>query len=133
MSTAIASPPTTATRRGHYERSLPPGNLSGATARAVLYLRVSTTAQVKTDRDAEGLSIPAQREACIRKAEAMGATVVDEYVDAGESARKSDRPALQRMLERLNADRDIDYVIVHKVDRLARNRGRRRHDQRRHP
>ena len=27
------------------------------------------------------------------------------------------------MLERLKTERDIDYVIVHKVDRLARNRG----------
>jgi DNA invertase Pin-like site-specific DNA recombinase len=53
---------------------------------------------------------------------AIGAQVVDEYVDAGESARKSDRPALQRMLKRPTEDRDVDFVIVHKVDRLARNR-----------
>jgi DNA invertase Pin-like site-specific DNA recombinase len=90
--------------------------------RAVVYLRVSTASQVHTDRDAEGLSIPAQREACYRKAETIGAQVVEEYVDAGESARKSDRPALQRMLKRLSEEGDVDYVIVHKVDRLARNR-----------
>ena len=88
----------------------------------MIYLRVSTAGQVQTDRDAEGLSIPAQREACYRKAEAMGAIVIDEYIDAGESARSSDRPALTEMLARLKTDRDIDYVIVHKVDRLARNR-----------
>src|SRR5437762_3048641 len=35
---------------------------------AVLYLRVSTPSQVKTDYDPEGISIPAQREACMRKA-----------------------------------------------------------------
>jgi DNA invertase Pin-like site-specific DNA recombinase len=33
----------------------------------------------------------------------------------------ADRPALLAMLERIK-DRDIDFVIVHKVDRLARNR-----------
>jgi DNA invertase Pin-like site-specific DNA recombinase len=88
---------------------------------AVIYLRVSTREQAERDADPEGYSIPAQREACRRKAEALGAVVVEEYVDLGESAKTADRPALQRMLERLKAQ-DIDYVIVHKVDRLARNR-----------
>ncbi len=91
--------------------------------RAVIYLRVSSIGQVNTDRDGEGFSIAAQRDACIRKAASLGAQVIDEYIDAGESARKSDRPQLQAMLERLKAERDIDYVVVHKVDRLARNRG----------
>ncbi|MDZ7733875.1 MAG: recombinase family protein [Acidimicrobiia bacterium] len=125
MSTAEATPSNTkAGTRGAYERSTPPPHLamSPATSRAVVYLRVSSAGQVHTDRDAEGLSIPAQREACYRKAEAIGAQVVEEYVDAGESARQSDRPALQRMLLRLTEERDIDFVIVHKVDRLARNR-----------
>lgn len=91
-------------------------------ARAVIYLRVSTAQQAKTDRDAEGYSIPAQREACHRRAASLGAVVVDEYVDAGESARSSDRPALQSLLQRLQTERDVDIVVVHKVDRLARNR-----------
>ncbi len=90
--------------------------------RAVIYLRVSTSAQADTDYSDEGYSIPAQREACVRKAEAMGARVVDQYVDRGESARSADRPGLLEMLSRLKSLRDVDYVIVHKVDRLARNR-----------
>jgi site-specific DNA recombinase len=69
-----------------------------------------------------GFSIAAQRDACLRKAESLGAEVLDIYIDAGESARKADRPQLQAMLERLKT-RDVDFVIVHKVDRLARNRG----------
>ena len=54
----------------------------------------------------------------------MGAIIGKEFVDRGASAKSADRPQLQAMLEyvRENADR-IDYVIVHKVDRLARNRG----------
>jgi site-specific DNA recombinase len=91
--------------------------------RAVIYLRVSSASQVNTDRDGEGFSIGAQRDACARKAESLNAEVVDVYVDAGESARKADRPQLQIMLERLKTERDIDYVIFHKIDRLARNRG----------
>ena len=48
--------------------------------------------------------------------------VVDEYVDAGASARSADRPALQRLLTRLRESADVDYVLVHKIDRLARDR-----------
>ena len=90
---------------------------------AVVYLRVSSIGQVNTDRDGEGFSIAAQRDACLRKAESLDADVLEVYVDAGESARKADRPQLQAMLERLKSQRDADFVIVHKVDRLARNRG----------
>ncbi|HUD10825.1 MAG TPA: recombinase family protein [Candidatus Saccharimonadia bacterium] len=90
--------------------------------KAVIYIRVSTPGQAKRDRDPEGYSIPAQREACTHKAESLDATVVAEYVDAGESARSADRTELQRMLSFLQQTKEIDYVIVHKVDRLARNR-----------
>jgi site-specific DNA recombinase len=49
-------------------------------SRAVLYLRVSSEGQVNTDHDPEGISFPAQREACLRKVEQMGLTVVTEYL-----------------------------------------------------
>src|SRR5580658_10430909 len=104
---------------GRRARDGTPPLLQDERCRAVIYLRVSSIGQVNTDRDGEGFSIAAQRDACFRKAEALGAQVVDSYVDAGESARKSDRPQLQAMLERLQKDRDVDLVIVHKVDRLA--------------
>jgi site-specific DNA recombinase len=90
--------------------------------RAILYLRVSTEEQADTDYNSEGYSLPAQREACVRLADQLGATVLDEYVDRGESAKSAKRPELQRMLKRLQEQSDVDYVIVHKVDRLARNR-----------
>ena len=92
---------------------------------AVSYLRVSTRGQAERGGGAdEGFSIPAQREANKKKALTMGAMVIKEFVDRGASAKSADRPELQKMLEYVkeNADR-IDYVIVHKVDRLARNRG----------
>ena len=91
-------------------------------ARAVLYLRVSTKEQAERGGETEGFSIPAQREACRRKAEALDAVVVDEFVDRGESAKTADRPELQRMLDVWQPSEDVEYVIVHKVDRLARNR-----------
>ena len=92
---------------------------------AVSYLRVSTRGQAERGGGAdEGFSIPAQREANKKKALSMGAIVAKEFVDRGASAKSADRPELQKMLEYVkeNADR-VDYVIVHKIDRLARNRG----------
>ena len=52
----------------------------------------------------------------------MGALIVKEFADRGESARSANRPELQKMLAYLTQDGQIDYVIVHKLDRLARNR-----------
>jgi len=100
------------------------GNGSGSTKSAIIYLRVSTARQAAKNGEAEGYSIPAQRSACIKKARDLGATVVEEFVDAGASARSADRDGLQRMLIRL-ADSSlpsVDLVIVHKLDRLARDR-----------
>src|SRR5690349_4418127 len=89
--------------------------------RAVIYLRVSSAQQADRDYDPEGFSIPAQREACKRKTETLGAIVVEEFVDRGESAKTANRPGLQALLARLEQG-DITHVICHKVDRLARNR-----------
>ena len=68
-------------------------------SRAVIYLRVSTKEQAERGGEAEGFSIPAQREACLRKAASIGAVVVDEFADRGESAKTAARPALQEMLK----------------------------------
>ena len=88
---------------------------------AVSYLRVSTKEQAEKGGSAEGFSIPAQREANQRKADQLGATIVEEFVDAGESARKADRPELMRMIQYVTKYK-TNYCIVHKVDLLARNR-----------
>lgn len=90
-------------------------------ANAIIYLRVSTKEQALRGGETEGYSIPAQRAACKRKAESLGAQVIAEFVDAGESAKTSARPQLRSMLNKLS-EGGIQYVVVHKVDRLARNR-----------
>ncbi|MCA1838031.1 MAG: recombinase family protein, partial [Actinobacteria bacterium] len=87
---------------------------------ALIYLRVSTKEQASKDETAEGYSIPAQREACIRSISERGWNVVDEFVDAGESARSADRPSLKAMLQRVG-EGNVAAVVVHKIDRLARN------------
>jgi site-specific DNA recombinase len=82
--------------------------------KAVIYLRVSTKEQAE-----EGYS--AQAEACRRFIADKGWDVADEYVDRGESARTADRRQLEAMLARLAEDPSIDCLVVHKLDRLARN------------
>jgi len=89
--------------------------------KAVLYLRVSTPSQVNTDFDPEGISIPAQRSSCARKAEQLGINIVDEYIEPGRSGTTMrSRPVFQEMMERLR-ERDVDHVIVYKLSRLNRN------------
>lgn len=101
--------------------TIEPANEIAIKPMAVIYLRVSTKDQAGRGGEAEGFSIPAQREACMRKAEAMGSQVVGEFVDAGESARSANRPELQKMLGVIKSH-SIAHVIVHKVDRLSRSR-----------
>lgn len=86
------------------------------------YYRVSTSDQANTSFDEDGFSIQAQREYCQRKAAEMGVELVGEFVDRGKSARTARRPELQAMLARIKEDRDIQYIFVHKLDRLARSR-----------
>jgi DNA invertase Pin-like site-specific DNA recombinase len=104
------------------ERGNEPAAVEGGDyPRAVIYLRVSTKEQAEMGGEAEGFSIPAQRAACRRKADSLGAVVEQEFVDRGESAKTANRPELTNMLRHLR-EQPTDYVIVHKVDRLARNR-----------
>jgi len=98
---------------------------SPATAplRAIAYLRVSSQQQAKRDGRDEGLSIPAQRELVMRSILDKGWTFVDEYVEPGRTGRNIQRPQFQAMLDRIAEQRDVDVVVTHKLDRLARNAG----------
>jgi site-specific DNA recombinase len=87
---------------------------------ALIYLRVSTKEQAEKGESGEGYSIPGQREACLRYCAEKGWDVADEFIDAGESAKSADRPSLKALLRRI-AEEDIGAVVVHKIDRLARN------------
>jgi site-specific DNA recombinase len=96
-----------------------PDTIEGAAA--VMYLRVSSKEQAEKGGEAEGYSIPAQREACKRKTASLRAALIEEFVERGESAKTADRPELQRLLGFIR-ERSVKYVVVHKIDRLARNR-----------
>lgn len=89
---------------------------------ALLYLRVSTQRQLRTDFGPEGLSIPAQRAACTQTAEREGITVAEEYIEPGRSGKSiAGRPILKQVLERA-ADPNVTHLIVYELSRLARNR-----------
>lgn len=88
---------------------------------AITYQRVSTAEQASKGGRSEGFSIPAQRQANQRKADDLGTTVVEEFVDPGYSGRTLNRPDLQRMFAYIKTHQ-VTYCIVHKLDRLARDR-----------
>jgi site-specific DNA recombinase len=82
----------------------------------VLYARVSTEKQAEKE-----LSIPAQLQAMRDYAARHGWTVAEEFLEPGVSARTAERPELKRMLARCRGNDKPSVVLVHKVDRLARN------------
>lgn len=92
--------------------------------KAVLYLRVSSKKQMDTavDIDPDGNSIATQREVSTRKASALGAEVVCEFVEPGVSASTIEkRKAFQDMLTFLRENPDVRYVIVYARSRAFRN------------
>ncbi|MEU4768133.1 recombinase family protein [Actinosynnema sp. NPDC023794] len=88
---------------------------------AVIYLRVSTKRQAKKGYNPDGYSIPAQEMDCRAKAGELKVNVVAVFVDKGESARTTDRPEFLKMMEFIK-ERRPRYLIVHKLDRWARDR-----------
>jgi site-specific DNA recombinase len=93
-----------------------------ATKRAVVYLRVSTPSQVMTDYNPEGISLPAQREACELKGAALGAEILREFVEPGRSATNiKNRPVFQEMMAWIKGQKNIDYIIVYQFNRIFRN------------
>jgi site-specific DNA recombinase len=90
--------------------------------RAVLLLRVSSSGQVKTDYDPEGMSIPTQRKGGTHKAESLNADVVREYIEPGVSGGSmTKRKAFQKLLADIRELHDVDYVIIWSVSRWARD------------
>jgi site-specific DNA recombinase len=86
--------------------------------RAALYARVSSEEQV------DGYSLDAQLRSCRAFLAAHGWTLVREFVEEGRSARTDDitkRPQFKLMMEDAQ-HRSFDVLVVHKLDRFARNR-----------
>ena len=82
------------------------------TERAAVYARVSTDDQL----------VSTQVESLIRRADDLGFMIPPRqmYADSGVSGRAVSRPELDRLREAIRS-RDIDVVLVTKLDRIARS------------
>jgi len=84
--------------------------------RAVLYCRVSTTEQ------ASNLSLPTQEKACREYCAKQGYEVGEVFIDAGESAKSTDRPEFLRLLTYCREQKSrVHAVIVYSLTRFSRN------------
>jgi DNA invertase Pin-like site-specific DNA recombinase len=68
----------------------------------------------------EGRAVRQQLKHCREAARHLDGSVVQEFIDVGSSASNSSRPGFRALLERVKG-RDVDYVIVAGLDRLARH------------
>lgn len=88
--------------------------------RCVIYTRKSS----EEGLDQEFNSLDAQREACeayIKSQAHEGWVLIDtHYNDGGFSGGTMQRPALERLMEDIRS-REIDIIVVYKVDRLSRS------------
>ena len=83
---------------------------------AIIYIRVSTKEQL------QGYSLTFQERECKSFAERNDFKVIKIFAERGESAKTAKRPELQKLLEYITENKkDIDVIIVHKIDRLSRN------------
>ena len=83
--------------------------------RYVGYVRISSEDQVGN------FSLDAQKRAIEKYVKDQGGVLVRFYVEEAKTATNDDRPAFQEM--RRDARRHLfDALVVHKFDRLARNR-----------
>jgi DNA invertase Pin-like site-specific DNA recombinase len=88
--------------------------------RCAIYTRKSTDEGL----DREFNTLDAQRDACeayVASQRAEGWLLVqDRYDDGGFTGATLERPALQRLLRDIEADR-VDVIVVYKIDRLSRS------------
>ena len=91
----------------------------GSIVTAVLYLRVSNAESARRNGEAEGYSLPVQRDRCRSRANELGAPVREEFIDPGKTGTTMNRKGLQDLLAYVNRYHPT-YVIVYKLDRLAR-------------
>jgi site-specific DNA recombinase len=84
---------------------------------AVIYCRVSTKEQVE-----EGNSLVTQEKMCREYALAHGYSVVQIFIEQGESAKTADRTELKKLLDYCSYKKhQITAVIAYKIDRISRN------------
>ena len=80
--------------------------------KAGIYIRVSTTEQAR-----EGFSLPEQQERLEAMCKFKGYEIVDIYKDAGISAKDTNRPDFQRLIEDMKSKK-VNTIVALKLDRI---------------
>ncbi len=89
-------------------------NITAEVKRAALYARYSSRMQTET-------SIEAQKDGIRKFAELNGYEIVAEYIDRAKSGTDTAKRDMFRQMIADSASGDFQYVIVHKMDRFARD------------
>ena len=84
--------------------------------RAVTYVRSATVS-----RRGKHAVVRDQRRQCDELATKLGAEAVEIYEDLGKSGNDVHRPGLKALLERVDQQPKVDYVITRDRNRLSRN------------
>ncbi len=80
-----------------------------------IYIRVSTEEQAN-----EGYSLDNQKKSCTDYAQSHDYHVKRLFIDDGKSGRTTERKAFQELLVGIDEFK-VDYLIIYKIDRFARN------------
>src|SRR6187551_1814291 len=88
--------------------------------RCAIYTRVSTDQGLEQDFNSLDAQYDASQSYIRSQAHAGWTLVRSKYDDGGFSGGNTDRPALQRLLSDVRANK-IDVIVVYKVDRLTRS------------
>ena len=88
--------------------------------RCAIYTRVSTDQGLEQDFNSLDAQYDASQSYIRSQAHAGWTLVRSKYDDGGFSGGNTDRPALQQLLEDVQAGK-IDIIVVYKVDRLTRS------------
>ncbi|NPC90984.1 recombinase family protein [Bacillus sp. WMMC1349] len=83
--------------------------------KCVIYTRVSTDLQAE-----EGISLDLQKERLEQYALSQGWEIKEVYTDEGFSAKNTERPAFQKMLNDMKS-KTFDIILVYRLDRFTRS------------
>lgn len=84
-------------------------------------MRVVAYCRFSSENQRDGYSIEAQRKAIADYCDREGHTIIDYYVDEAKSGTNDDREDFQSMIAAA-ASKKFQAVVVHKLDRFARDR-----------
>ena len=86
-------------------------------SKGIIYYRVSTEDQAQN-----GVSLEQQKNYCLEYAKNHEIEIIKLFHDDGVSAKTTNRKGLQELLSYCQKNyKNIDSVIVYKIDRLSRN------------